>query len=208
MIGLSRTALRTIVSLAVLFCLLCAPLSARATEPKSPEASSTLSAVILTEKKSSVDVPPDISIALRDGLDEYLYRYQSFLSWPNLKIIYSITQFDPGRASNVISGPSSIREGFIVVDAIFESSGKEFRTSVRREELRPGSIYSAVKECAWKIALHATQDTGLQEQGQGGRRAGRTTKPATERTKKDGGFRRRKIDSPANAFPLGCSFFV
>ena len=184
MIGRSRTSLLAIVSLSVVSCLLGAPLSTRATVPKSPDASSTLSAVILMEKKSSIDVPPDISIALRDSLDEYLYRYQSFLSWPNLRIVYSIIQFNPGHISNDISSPSSNRDGFIIVDAIFESSGKEISNILAEGRIRgPQSIYSAVKECAWKIALHATRDAGRKSKVEAGEEQGRTKRPATERTK-------------------------
>jgi hypothetical protein len=143
-----------------------------------------LSTVILTEKKSSVDVPPDVSNALRDGLDEYLYRYQSFLSWPNLRIIYSIIQFDPGRISNDISGPSSNRNGLIIVGAKFESSGKEI-SNILAEGRTKGqqSIYSAVKECAWKIALHATRDASHESRDEAGEEQGMGTRSGTERTK-------------------------
>jgi hypothetical protein len=140
--------------------------------------------VILTEEKSSVNVPPDISIALRDGLDEYLYRFQSFLSWPNLRIIYSIIQFDPGRISDDKFGLSSNRDGFIIVGAKFESSGKEI-SNVLAEGRTKGqpSIYSAVKECAWKIAYHATQGASSKSKDEAGEGQGIRTRSGTERTK-------------------------
>jgi hypothetical protein len=143
-----------------------------------------LSSVTLKEENPSVDVPPGISSMLRYELDKYLYMYQAFLSWPRLKIRYSIVQFGPGRLSNDASGPPGGRDGFLVVDARFESAGKEVSSLLAAGSAAPPqSIHSAVRECAWKIALHASGGPPAKGGDDAGEKPEPKRKSGTDRTK-------------------------
>ncbi len=172
------------VSLIIAFCLSCASPPTRKTALKPLETRSPLSGVILTEEKHSVDVPSDVSKALRDNLDAYLYEFQSFISWPNLRITYSIIRFDPERISHDISGQSSNRDDLIVVEAKYESSGKEISNILAEERIKgPQSIYWAVKGCAWKIALHATRNARHESRDETEREQEMKTRTGNEITK-------------------------
>lgn len=163
MIGRLRSAPLPVVSLAALCCLSCASPrpSAGPAAPGFREMPRGLSSVRLAEEGSSVGVPPEISRALRDSLDEYLYRNKTFIRWPDLTIRYAIVRFDPGTAPRSSPGRPGANGGLLVVKAAYESAGREQSTAVAEGRAKgTQSIHSAVRECAWNIALLATRDAG------------------------------------------------
>lgn len=118
------------------------------------------SSALVTEDRSGMPVPAEVSREFRSALATFLYDRGPFFHGPELRIVYRITGYhSPGEGVSS-EGKEEAGTGSVTVEVRFYNFVEKEIASIRAEgdAREAGRIDQAVRECARQVALYARQN--------------------------------------------------